>query len=154
MSNALVSSTYPMLTITSFVGMEDTITKETFIWAFNDPKILRASPFLSRLMNDIVSHKFEQEREHVASSIECYMKHHRASEKVACDELNKQINNYWKDVNEEFLKSIAVPVPTLTRILNLARVADHLYKDEDAYTLVGEAVKTGVTSLLIDPTPV
>ncbi|XVF63520.1 hypothetical protein PTKIN_Ptkin09bG0093200 [Pterospermum kingtungense] len=83
-------------------------------------------------------------------SANCYLKQHGTTEKVACDELNKQINNAWKDINEEFLKPIDVLVPALTHILNLVRVVDHLYKDEDAYTLVGEVVKTSITSLLID----
>ncbi|XWS11148.1 hypothetical protein CRYUN_Cryun38cG0058700 [Craigia yunnanensis] len=151
MSIALVSCAYPMLTITSFVGMEDTITKETFIWAFNDPKILRASTIISRLMNDIVSHKFEQKRGHVPSAVECYMKQYGVSEQVAYKEFDKQIKNAWKDINEEFLKPTAVPEEALDRILNLTRVMDLLYKDEDAYTLVGEASKTSITSLLIDP---
>ncbi|XVF77877.1 hypothetical protein PTKIN_Ptkin14bG0082600 [Pterospermum kingtungense] len=53
----LVSCGHFMLGIASFVGMEDTITKETFIWALNDPKILRASATICRLMSDIVGHK-------------------------------------------------------------------------------------------------
>ena len=57
MSIALASSGHLMLSVSSFVGMEDTITEETFIWAFNDPKIIRASAIIGRLMNDIVSHK-------------------------------------------------------------------------------------------------
>ncbi|MBA0687507.1 hypothetical protein Goari_015038, partial [Gossypium aridum] len=40
---ALVSCGYPLLTIASCVGMDDSITGETFILAFNDPKICRAS---------------------------------------------------------------------------------------------------------------
>ncbi|KAK8589192.1 hypothetical protein V6N12_023595 [Hibiscus sabdariffa] len=39
MSIALMSSAYPNLTIASLVGMEDNITKDTFIWAFNVPKM-------------------------------------------------------------------------------------------------------------------
>ncbi|GMI71133.1 Terpene Synthase 9 [Hibiscus trionum] len=57
MSAALVSSTYQLISIVSFVSMEDCITKETFIWAFNDPKFLRASTFIGRLINDVVSHQ-------------------------------------------------------------------------------------------------
>ena len=57
LSVALASSAYHMLAVSSFVGMEDSITEETFIWAFDDPKILRASTIIGRLMNDVVSHK-------------------------------------------------------------------------------------------------
>ncbi|MFQ6670836.1 hypothetical protein Gotur_035586 [Gossypium turneri] len=76
---ALVSCGYWHLTISSFVGMEDSITKETFNWAFNDPKIIRASSTICRLMNDIVSYKVEQERGHVSSAVECYMKQYGVS---------------------------------------------------------------------------
>ncbi|CAL8151456.1 unnamed protein product [Prunus armeniaca] len=50
----------------------DIVTKESFEWLLNDPKILRASNTIGRLMDDIVSSKFEKERGHVASAIDCY----------------------------------------------------------------------------------
>ncbi|XVE80509.1 hypothetical protein DITRI_Ditri14bG0145700 [Diplodiscus trichospermus] len=154
MSVALVSSGYQLLAVASFVGMEDTITEDTFIWAFNDPKILRASTIIARLMDDIASHKFEQERGHIPSAVECYMKQYGVSEEEACYELNKKITDAWKDTNEEYLKPTAVPVSALNCILNLSRMVDLFEKDEDAYTHIGEEAKTTITSLLIDPIPV
>ncbi|KAE8674434.1 (+)-delta-cadinene synthase isozyme A [Hibiscus syriacus] len=151
LSVAFVSSCYPMLTIVSFVGMEDSIRKETFIWAFNDPKILRASTTICRLMDDVVSHQFEQVRGHSPYAVECYINQYGTSAQVAYDEFYKRINNAWKDLNEELLKPTAVPKLALDRVLNLTRVIDLLYKDEDAYTRVGESAKTGITMLLIDP---
>ncbi|TYG96186.1 hypothetical protein ES288_A11G328500v1 [Gossypium darwinii] len=137
---ALVSCGYWLITISSFVGMEESITKETFNWAFNDPKIIRALSIFCRLMNDIVGHKVEQERGHVSSAVECYKKQYGVSMQEAYDELYKQINNAWKDINEEFLKPTAAPTSAFNRILNLARVIDHLYTSEDAYIEVGESV--------------
>ncbi|XP_022717949.1 (+)-delta-cadinene synthase isozyme A-like [Durio zibethinus] len=153
--NGLVTSGYIMVAITSFVGMGDIVTKEIFDWASSNPKIIKASTVIARLMDDIVSHKFEQERGHVASAIECYVKQHGVSEEKACSELNKQIENAWKDINQELVLRPTpwVPMPILTRILNLARVMDFLYKDGDGYTHVGNVVKCGITSLLIDPIP-
>ncbi|MFQ6635363.1 hypothetical protein Gotur_011649, partial [Gossypium turneri] len=52
----------------------------------------------------------------------------------------KQLNNAWKDINEEFLKPTAAPTSALNRILNLARVIDLLYTGEDAYTQVGDVL--------------
>ncbi|MBA0845814.1 hypothetical protein Goarm_022230 [Gossypium armourianum] len=46
-----------MLTVTSFVGMEDFVTPEIFNWASNNPKIIDASSIAIRLMNDVTSHK-------------------------------------------------------------------------------------------------
>ncbi|KAL1074939.1 hypothetical protein V6Z11_D11G324400 [Gossypium hirsutum] len=152
---ALVSCGYRLLTIASCVGMDDSITEETFIWAFNDPKICRASNTICRLMSDIVSHKFEQERGHVSSAVECYMKQHGVSMQEAYNEFYKQINNAWKDINEGCLKpTAAAPRSALNRILNLARVMDLFHKGEDAYTHVGDAAKTSINALLIDSIPI
>ncbi|KAA8526921.1 hypothetical protein F0562_008850 [Nyssa sinensis] len=76
MDNAIVTSGYYMLTATSFVGMGEIVTKETFDWVFSAPKIVRASAIICRLMDDMISREFEQKRGHVASAIECYMKQH------------------------------------------------------------------------------
>nr|AGV28055.1 sesquiterpene synthase [Azadirachta indica var. indica] len=151
---ALVTSAYSMLATTSFVGMGDIVTKEAFEWLFSNPKMIIASSVVCRLMDDIVSHKFEQKRGHVASSIECFMKEHGASEEEACNEFQKKITNAWKDINEECLRPTSVPMPLLLRILNLTRVIDVIYKDEDGYTHAGVVLKGYVASFLIDPVPV
>ncbi|XP_034679562.1 (-)-germacrene D synthase-like [Vitis riparia] len=153
MSNALVSSACSMLTTTSFVGMGDIVTKEAFDWVFSDPKMIRASNVICRLMDDIVSHEFEQKRGHVASAVECYTKQYGVSKEEAYDEFKKQVENAWKDINEEFLQPTAVPVPLLTRVLSFSRMMDVLYKDEDEYTLVGPLMKDLVAGMLIDPVP-
>ncbi|CBI20476.3 (-)-germacrene D synthase [Vitis vinifera] len=154
MSNALVSSGYSMLITTSFVGMGDIATKEAFDWVFSDPKMVRASSVICRLMDDIVSHEFEQKRGHVASAVECYMKQRGVCKQEAYDELNKQVVNGWKDMNEECLKPTQVPMPLLTRVLNFSRVIDILYKDEDQYTHVGKLMKDLIASILIDLVPI
>ncbi|XWS35185.1 hypothetical protein CRYUN_Cryun21dG0104300 [Craigia yunnanensis] len=121
MTNGLVSADYIMVAITSFVGMGEIVTKYLFDWASNNPKIVKASSIITRLMDDIVSHKFEQERRHVASTVECHMKQHGVSEEKACKELNKQIENAWKDINQELVirPTAGVPLSVLTLILNL-----------------------------------
>ncbi|KAK6229631.1 hypothetical protein SCA6_018582 [Theobroma cacao] len=58
-ANALLTSGYGMLAITAFVGMGDVVTQETFNWAVNDPKIIRASTIICRFMDDIAEHKCE-----------------------------------------------------------------------------------------------
>ncbi|KAK9222051.1 hypothetical protein WN944_010482 [Citrus x changshan-huyou] len=101
MAVALVTSTCPMLSTISFVGMGDIVTKESFEWIFSNPRSVRASSAVNRLMNDIMSHKFEQSRGHVASSVECCMKQYEATEEEAYNELRKQVSNAWKDIEEE-----------------------------------------------------
>ena len=81
------------------------------------------------------------------------MKQFGVSKEEAYDEFKKQVENAWKDINEEFLQPTAVPVPLLTLVLNLSRVMDVLYKDEDEYTLVGPLMKDLVAGMLIHPVP-
>ncbi|XVF70498.1 hypothetical protein PTKIN_Ptkin11bG0166500 [Pterospermum kingtungense] len=50
-ANALPTSGYAMLAITAFVGMGDVVNPETFNWAANDPKIIRASTIICRFMD-------------------------------------------------------------------------------------------------------
>ncbi|KAL4619167.1 hypothetical protein ACB092_06G060100 [Castanea dentata] len=150
---ALKTSGYPMLTAISFLGMDDIVTKEAFDWVFSNPKIITASSVIGRLMDDMKSHKFEQERGHAASAVECYMKQHGVSEQVVHDEFNRQVANAWKDINEECIRPTIVPMPLLMRVLNLARVIDVIYKEGDGYTHVGKEMKDNVASVLIDPIP-
>ncbi|XP_050365371.1 (-)-alpha-pinene synthase-like [Argentina anserina] len=153
MSVATVSISYTFLTTISLLGMGEIVTKEAFEWLAHDPKIVRASNIIFRLMDDIVSTKFEKERGHAPSSIDCYMKQYGVSEQEAIDVFNKQIVESWKDINEEFLKPTDVPTPVLLRVLNLTRVADLLYKGEDGFTRVGKMTKDSVAAVIIDSVP-
>nr|XP_011458432.1 PREDICTED: (-)-germacrene D synthase-like isoform X2 [Fragaria vesca subsp. vesca]XP_011458435.1 PREDICTED: (-)-germacrene D synthase-like isoform X2 [Fragaria vesca subsp. vesca] len=154
MEVALVTSAYSMLATTSFVGMGDIVTKDSFEWIFSDPKMVKASAVVCRLMDDIVSHKFEQKRGHVASAVECYMIQYGATEEETIIEFRKQVSDAWKDINEECLHPTSVNMPLLMRVLNLTRVIDVLYKSEDGYTHAGTILKDFVASLLVDPVTV
>ncbi|KAJ0045469.1 hypothetical protein Pint_04293 [Pistacia integerrima] len=118
----------------AFLGLTDTATKEDFDWLCSNPKIIRASKIICRLINDKASHKFEQQRGHVASAVECYMKQHGVSETEAVKVILKIVAKAWKDVNEEMLKPTAVSVPLLELILNYLRVIEVVYKDDDSFT--------------------
>ncbi|KAK4576356.1 hypothetical protein RGQ29_027072 [Quercus rubra] len=153
MEIALATSGYSLLATTSLVGMGDIVTNDSFKWVFSKPKMVRACTVVARLMDDIVSHKFEQERGHTASAVECYMAQYGATEEDAINELRKQVTNAWKDINEECLYPTIVSKPIIMSILNLTRVMDVVYKDEDGYTNAGIVLKDFVTSLLVDPVP-
>ncbi|TYG71867.1 hypothetical protein ES288_D05G433700v1 [Gossypium darwinii] len=150
-ANALPTCGYAMLAITSFVGMGDIVTPETFKWAANDPKIIQASTIICRFMDDVAEHKFKHRREDDCSAIECYMEEYGVTAQEAYDVFNKHVESAWKDVNQEFLKPTEMPTEVLNRSLNLARVMDVLYREGDGYTYVGKAAKGGITSLLIEP---
>lgn len=95
--------------------------------------------------------KEEQERGHVASSIECYQKETGASEKEACEFILRKVEDAWKVINQESLRPTKVPFPLLMPAINLARVADVLYNMEDGFTHAGEEMKNYIKSLLVHP---
>ncbi|PRQ54464.1 putative lyase [Rosa chinensis] len=156
MSVALVSAGMLTMEATFIVPIaDDTVTRDSLDWLFSDPKFVKASSIIGRLLNDIRSHKLEQKRGHVVSAVECYMKDHCATEEEAVIELTKQVNDAWKDVNEGLLHPIAtVPRPLLLLILNFLRVTDVIYKYEDGYTHGGVVLKDYITSLLVEPVPI
>ncbi|XP_031099200.1 (-)-germacrene D synthase-like isoform X2 [Ipomoea triloba] len=130
---------------------EDFVTKEVFDWVTNEPLMVRASSIIARLMDDIAGHKDEQQRGDVDSSVECYIKQYGKSEEETVKELQEQITNAWKDINQECLKPTVVPMRILIQIANLARVIDLLYKNGDIYTHSTTELKVVITSLLVDP---
>ncbi|XVE74266.1 hypothetical protein DITRI_Ditri12bG0002800 [Diplodiscus trichospermus] len=88
---AMKTSTFdPMLAI-SFLGMKTISGLEAIQWLQSQPKIMTAANIIGRVMNDIVSHEFEQLREHCPSSVECYMKKHYLSKNDALKELEKKL---------------------------------------------------------------
>ncbi|CAN1222133.1 Probable terpene synthase 3 [Linum grandiflorum] len=150
LENGYMSIGYPLAITVVYCGMGGVASKEVFEWLFSQPKIVVAGSTIARLMDDIVSHEFEQERGHVASSVECYMKQHGASKEEAHSELNKLVEKLWKDMNED----MEAPMPALLTVLNKVRVMDLLYKDEDTYTNSKTVMKELLTSLLVDPVPI
>ncbi|MED6123450.1 hypothetical protein PIB30_049299 [Stylosanthes scabra] len=151
----VTSTLYQALTII-FIAFGGFATKQTLHWISNNiPPIFQASSVVARLTNDLASHKFEQQREHVASAVECFMKQYGFSQEEAYEFINKEINNSWKVMNEEYLKLVEdIPRPVLDCIVNLARICEFLYANcEDKVTNCA-LLKDHIVALLLDPVAV
>nr|GMD50357.1 (-)-germacrene D synthase-like [Ipomoea batatas] len=96
---------------------------------------------------------FEQQRGHFESSVQIFMKEYGKSKEETTTELQEQVINAWKDINQDCLKPTVFPMPILTRILNLTRVIDLLYHDGDLYTHSKTKLKQIITSTLVNPIP-
>ncbi|KAL9232160.1 hypothetical protein vseg_007299 [Gypsophila vaccaria] len=157
MEVALVSVGQSGAIVAACLGMGEVATKEAYEWLTHDPmpKFIEACSIILRLLNDIGGHKFEQGREHVASSIECYMRQHDVSEEVEVyEELERQVKNAWKVINEGMLKPYAIPKPLLAAVINLARGPEVMYKGRtEGYTFVNYVVRQKIASVLIHPIP-
>jgi (-)-germacrene D synthase len=82
------------------------------------------------------------------------MKQYEISREAAVQEGQRRIVDAWKDINEECLRPSEVPMPFLTRILNLSRFMDVVYKDKDNFTNTEGEMKTFIKALLVDPVPI
>nr|AUJ87600.1 E-B-farnesene synthase [Chrysanthemum indicum var. edule] len=151
MSVAQVTVAYGLIIAKCYVHGDDSVTEDTFKWVSTYPPLVKASCLISRLMNDIATHKEEQERNHVASSVECYMKQYGVSEEQTRDLFLKQVEDCWKIINQESLRPTDVPRPLLIPPINLARVCDVLYKRGDDYGHAGKEMIHYINSLLVDP---
>ncbi|XP_065015351.1 alpha-humulene synthase-like [Musa acuminata AAA Group] len=150
---SLISSAYPMLECASFVGMGEIATKEAFEWITSFPKIVQASAIIGRIMNDITSHELEQTREHVASTVQCYMKEYGTDVHVACKKLQGLVDDAWKEINEECLNPTAFSIALLERIFNYSRITENTYKYIDGYTNSSTKTKEYISLLLVHPIP-
>ncbi|GMJ10482.1 terpene synthase 21 [Hibiscus trionum] len=153
MSVSMKTSTFDPCVAISFIGMGEVAEIQAFEWLRNDPKIMKATNVIGRLMDDIVSHKFEQLREHAPSSVECYMRQHTLSEELTLKDFKKLLEDAWKDINEECMRPTAVPRDLLLRPLNFARASYLCYKHGDGYTN-WEYMKDDIFALFVNPIPI
>uniref|UniRef100_A0A7N0SXQ5 Uncharacterized protein n=1 Tax=Kalanchoe fedtschenkoi TaxID=63787 RepID=A0A7N0SXQ5_KALFE len=139
------------LLILSSAGMGHIVTKEALDWIFSEPTFVIAAQGIVRFLDDIVSHEFEQQRQHVPSAVECYMNQYKVSKEEACQYLRKQVSDCWKSLNEGILKPTSFPFPVLERVLNIVRGAEVMYEDGDGFTHSQKLMEPKMTSLLKDP---
>ncbi|PKU75703.1 Alpha-humulene synthase [Dendrobium catenatum] len=53
----LITAGYSLITCASYLGMKEVISKDTYEWVANLPKILKSINIVGRLMNDIGSYQ-------------------------------------------------------------------------------------------------
>ncbi|KAK4713157.1 hypothetical protein R3W88_019064 [Solanum pinnatisectum] len=97
--------------------------------------------------------KEEQKRGDAPFGVECYMKEYGVTKEEAHIKIRNIIENSWKDLNEEYFKvnGAIIPRGLLMCIINLMRVVEFTYKDEDDYTFFKNNLKDVISRILIDP---
>nr|WBO38691.1 terpene synthase 20 [Aquilaria agallochum] len=116
MEVGLVTSGSPIVSTLAFVGvLGEIVTKTSFEWLANFPKIVVATSTLGRLYDDLADvHEIQQARGHAPSAVKCYMKQYGVTEHEAVEELSELMEGAWKEINEECLGlPKAIPFSTL-----------------------------------------
>nr|AVT42335.1 casbene synthase [Euphorbia pekinensis] len=150
--NGSMTTGLPLVSTVGFMGLEKVKGTKEFDWLKTYPKLSYISGAFIRLVNDLTSHKTEQARGHVASSIDCYMKQHGGTKEEAVKVLEKMARDCWKEMNEEMMRPTEFSVDMLMRIVNLVRLTDVSYKYGDGYT-DSQQLKGFVKGLFVDPIP-
>nr|XP_043610682.1 (-)-germacrene D synthase-like isoform X2 [Erigeron canadensis] len=99
---------------------------------------------------DYAKESEEQQRNHIASSVEIYMKEHDLTEEEAYDLLKQRVEDAWKVLNRETLICKDIPMALKMRAINLARVIDTLYKNDDNLKNVGEEIQGYIKSCFVN----
>ncbi|KAL2894488.1 putative sesquiterpene synthase [Bienertia sinuspersici] len=153
MKNAIVTTAYYFIFMATYLGKGTIAANKDFIESiYKDRKAINASCIIGRLLNDMGGHKFDHEREHVATAMECYMSNFGASEEEAYKELRKRVEEAWKDLNTKLFRQYVFPKPLLTRILNMSKALYDLYDPQfgaDAFTM-NECMQPNIEALLIE----
>ncbi|CAN1813652.1 Beta-caryophyllene synthase [Linum perenne] len=152
------STIYQWMTYSALCGMGDAVTKEAFDWLFSTPPMLVASSDHCRLLDDVVSHEFEQKRGHAPSSVQCYMKQHGVGKEEAVDALRSLAEEDWKVMNKELLM-FSPPAScghkeAVSILIGLAQVMEVLYKKFDGYTNSNTSTRDMLTALFVTPLPI
>ncbi|CAN4114432.1 unnamed protein product [Withania somnifera] len=127
-------------------------SKEMFDWMMNKPQILVASAIIGRVIDDIATYKIEKEKGQLVTGIECYMQENNLSVDEASARLSDIAENAWKDLNEECIKPTCMPSEILMRVVNLTRLIDVVYKNnQDGYSNPKNNVKSIIEALLVNP---
>ncbi|KAK8483936.1 hypothetical protein V6N12_044404 [Hibiscus sabdariffa] len=155
MEIALHSSAAILVIAQVLVGMEEA-DANAFQWLKNgDSKSLAAIKLIARLYDDIATNEDEEKRGLVACGTKCYMKQHGVSKEEAIQEFRKRVGVAWNELNEEFItRPSIVPMQILKRLVNIARVIDLTYKDEDGFTMSEKVLKHHISNVLIHPIPI
>uniref|UniRef100_A0ACD5XSG2 Uncharacterized protein n=1 Tax=Avena sativa TaxID=4498 RepID=A0ACD5XSG2_AVESA len=130
----LITCFYWAISCTAFVVFEENVTYEVLEWMSKFPQIVKDSCIICRLMDDIVAHAFETERNNVATAVTCYMKEYGTTEEVASEALWNVVENAWTDMNREYLTMTSIPSSLLMHVINLSRMMETMFREIDGYT--------------------
>ncbi|TMW99339.1 hypothetical protein EJD97_002711 [Solanum chilense] len=152
MKNAVITATCMLYVTNSLVGMDELyMTKENIEWLTNGLLVARSAAAICRCMDDISDHEVNQQRGHVASIVDCYIKQYGVSKEEAYVEIRKMVTNAWKDINKEFIFHKEVPFFVLELGLNFARLVDTTFGDgHDEYTSPKSETKKMLSLLLVE----
>lgn len=85
------------------------------------------------------------------SCVDCYMRENGMTGLEAKLALRKEVDLYWKEINQALLRPRAFPLPILMPMLNFARSGEVYYFHGDNFNDSTGLTRDIITTLLVDP---
>ncbi|KAG2684193.1 hypothetical protein I3843_10G064300 [Carya illinoinensis] len=152
LSNAWISSSGSVLFAHAFFCLEHKVMKaeeyENFMEKSKD--LLYNISVIVRLCNDLGTSSAEVERGDAPSSIVCYMREKNVSEEMARKHIKGMIDESWKKLNGECLRT-QMPTQLMQTFVNIARVVEGLYHQGDGFGVQDGDKRNKIKSLLLEP---
>ncbi|KAG6412384.1 hypothetical protein SASPL_125061 [Salvia splendens] len=107
---------------------------------------------ICRVIDDIATYEVEKERGQSATGIESYMRDNDATIEETVAKFFEIATDAWKDINKECMRPSPYSRDVLMQILNLERIIDVPYKDnQDGYTQPEKVLNPHIVVLFVDP---
>lgn len=153
MENAVVTVSAPLILLHAYALSTDHIKKDVLHYLGEDfPNLIRYSSMVLRLADDLGTSPDEMSRGDIPKSIQCYMNETGASEEDAREYIRDLIGITWEKMNRELIEtSPLIPRTLIEAALNLARMAQFMYKHGDGHSSQDHVMRSRVLSLLINP---
>ncbi|WCJ17888.1 Terpene synthase 5 [Euphorbia peplus] len=146
--NGKVTSAFDVMTASCILGLEDMGMKE-ILWIRNNPQTVVGAKLYIRFLNDIV--KNETDRGDFPKIMDCYMMEYGVSQDESVEAIRKIVEDLWKKMNDDMLKSHTVPRIFLKYTFNYARLAHIFHSDQGDWFTYAYNLKPLVASLFINP---
>ncbi|KAF5199525.1 Sesquiterpene synthase [Thalictrum thalictroides] len=141
-----------ILIVSGIMDLRELATKEVYDWVASNPKIIDSCYLIVRLLDDIATFKWEQDRGINLSTVTCCMKDFGISEAEAIKHIQKMISSSWKDMNEELLRPKPVPMSVLKIVFSWPQLMEMYFAGgHDGYTNANGRTKDLIALMFVDP---
>ncbi|GKU94222.1 hypothetical protein SLEP1_g7748 [Rubroshorea leprosula] len=152
--NAVISVSAPLLVLHAYILSSNHITTKVLQYLEEElPSIIRCSSMVLRLADDLGTSSDEMRRGDVPKSIQCYMHETGVLEEYAREHIQDLIDKTWKKMNKYEFEPSLLPQTLIEAAINVARMAQFMYKHGDGHSSQDDVMRHRILSLLIEPIP-
>ncbi|XP_050918972.1 terpene synthase 10 isoform X2 [Lathyrus oleraceus] len=153
LENAWISISSHVIFTHGYFLIPHSFKMEDLVCLEENSNIIRFSAMISRLANDLGTHKRENETGDVPTSIQCYMNETGVSETEAREYVKSMIFTIWKKMNTE-ARTSSFSESFNDTIINLTRMSLCMYQHGDGHAIQDSKIQSHLMLLIFNPIPI